>query len=271
MAIKGKKPKARSGRVVTAGPRPAYVPPKVPLMQRTGAKFLVALVAETIFFALLVGFGEQSKADRERAAIVEFTTLIDASLARAGEAVQLRAAEAVVLPELLSLVGGLAAGDPPSPDATERAETWSDSLTKAADGVLSASADFEQLDLDQRRVLGEARDQIDHGLRIFAGLAEQLVVAASIEGQPREDLAAAIQDQILPASQTFEMGYRKLQDLRLEMGLQPAIPPAPPGLPGELPPGFDPTMPGGGTQVVPAEPPGGQGGGQGGGGEGGNG
>jgi hypothetical protein len=257
-------------------------------MQRTGAKILVALIAEALIFALLVGFGEQSRADRQREAIAEFTTLIDAALGRAPEAVQLRAAEATILPELASMVAGLQAGDPPPPDTDELAEGWSSQLKGAADRVLEATTEFEALDLEQRRVLADGRDLIDHGLRLFASLAEQFGVAANIEDEPRQNLADAMQDQIRSATTIFGTGYLKLQDLRLEAGLQPVIPPTtggiPPGFDPTMPgfdptmpgfdptmPGFDPTMPAGGTQVVPAEPPGGQGDGGGEGGDGGGG
>src|SRR5688572_8056397 len=101
MAIKGKsKPKSRRGRVVTPGPRPAYVAPKVPLFQRTGTKFLVVLLAELAFFALLVGFGEQSKNDRHKEAVEEFGTLIDSALARGGSAIQPITGASLILPEL---------------------------------------------------------------------------------------------------------------------------------------------------------------------------
>jgi hypothetical protein len=278
MAIKGKKkPKARSGRVVTAGPRPAYVPPKVPLFQRTGTKFLVALIAEALIFALLVGFGEQSRADRQRAQIGEFTTLVEASLSGAGELIQPLPTGAQVLPELPTRLGDLQAGGADPEMLMEEAESWADAMDGAATNILEVQVEYEVLDTDQRLALAAARDLLERGLQMFSGLAEQLAVAAQIEGEPQEDLIASMQDQLTVAGATFQAGYGQLQEVRRKAGLPTVanvpgggFPQMPGGIPG-APPGLDLPIPGEDTQVVPAPPPGGGGGGQGGGGGGGNG
>ena len=283
MAIKGKKkPKARSGRVVTAGPRPAYVPPKVPLMQRTGAKFLVALIAEALVFALLVGFGEQSRADRQEARIAEFTTLIDAALSNAGDAIQPLPSGAQVLPQLPAALSQLDGEEPAEEEVIiAQAEAWASSLNRVADGVSAVQVAEEDLDPAQRLALTEARSLMDRGLRMFVGLSEQLKVAVQIKGGPQADLLAAMQQQVAVATETFDAGYGKLQEVRRVAGLPTST--SVPG--GGLPPGFDPTMPGfdptmpgfdptmpGGITEIPVDPGteggGGEGGGGGGGGNG---
>jgi hypothetical protein len=279
MAIKGKKkPKARSGRVVTPGPRPAYVPPKVPLFQRTGAKFVVALIAEALIFSLLVGFGEQSQADRQREKIGQFSALLDASLAPAGDAIQPFPGGAQVLPQLPTRLGELQAPEAPDPDTViGEAASWSSALNRAADRVATVQVPQEDLDPDQRLGLTEARNLIQRGLRVFAGLADQLRVAAQIDGSPQTELITAIQTQLQVAGETFQAGYDRLANVRSEAGLEPpaAAPGGLPagglpggglpagGLPGGLPPGFDPTMPG--VEVVPEPIEEGGGGNQGGG------
>jgi hypothetical protein len=271
MAIKGKrKPKARSGRVVTAGPRPAYVPPKVPLFQRTGARFLVALIAEALIFALLVGFGEQSRADRQEARIGEFTSLVEVSLGGAGELIQPLPGGAQVLPQLQAALSELEAEEPPQEEVViAQAEAWASALTRAADGVAAVLVPEEDLDATQRLGLTEARNLMHRALRIFAGLADELRVAVQIEGDPRTELIAAIQEQLPVAAETFNAGFGRLQDIRAQAGL-----PTTAGIPGggfpgggfpqEGVPGFEPPIL---EEEVPAD----EGGGGKGGGGGGNG
>lgn len=278
MAIKGKrKPKARSGRVVTAGPRPAYVAPKVPPLQRTGAKFLVALIFEAAIFSLLVGFGEQSQADRQREGIGEFTALLEASLGQAGDAIQPFPGGAQVLPQLPSRLGQLQAGELGDEIAIPEAEAWASSLNRAADGVSAVQVPEEHLDPAQRLALTEARSLMARSLRMFVGLADEFRVAVQIEGEPQADLIATIQQQLGVALETFNAGYGKLEEVRLQAGLStsaglPAGGLPAGGIPG-APPGFDPSIPGGTTQVIPADPggEGGAGGGKKGGGKGGGG
>jgi hypothetical protein len=272
MAIKGKKkPKARSGRVVTAGPRPAYVPPKVPLMQRTGAKFLVALVAEALIFALLVGFGEQSRADRQKAGIGEFTTLIEASLGRAGEAIHPLPGGAQVLPQLQTTLSQLEAEEPPEEEVIiAQADAWASSLNRVADGVATVQVPQDDLDASQRLGLTEARNLMQRGLRIYAGLADQLRVAVQIEDDPRTELIAAILAQLPVVAETFSAGYGRLQDVRARAGLATTASVPGGGFPGgglpqEGVPGFEPPIL---EEEIPVDEGGGQGGGGGGGGNG---
>ena len=271
MAIKGKKPKARSGRVVTAGPRPAYVPPKVPLMQRTGAKFLVALVAETIFFALLVGFGEQSRAERQGENIEEYSALLEASLARAGESIQLLPGGTQILPQLPPRLTELQEGIAPEEDAVlGEAESWVSAMNGAANAILEIQVEYDVLDLELRRELADARDLIERSLRLHAGLAEQVKVVAQIDGDPQRELITTILEQLPVATIMFDAGYNKLQDVRIAAGL-----PATTGIPSGVPGGFPGAPPGTefpfgeDPQIVPAPPAGG--GGQGGGDDGGGG
>ena len=270
MAIKGKKkPKARSPRVVTAGPRrPAYVPPKVPLFQRTGAKFLVALIAEAIVFSLLIGFGEQSEKDRQQRAIAEFTSLIEASLGRAGEVVQPFPGGAQLIPQLSPRLAELQGENPPDAEAIEaETEQWKEALTRAADGIVEVQVPQKNLDPGQRLALSEIKLQMERNIRIHAALATQLAIAAQLDEELRDELAITIQDQAAQSGRAFATAYGKLQEVRRRVGLSTTA---------TLPGGGFPAPPAGiegipeGAEVVPVEPPGG-GGNNGGGGQGGGG
>ena len=266
MAIKGKrKGKARSPRVVPRGPRPAYVPPRIPPFQRTGAKFLVALILEAAFFSLIVGFGEQSRADFQRERIDEFTTLVEASLSRAGSAITpIPPTGASVLPELGTRLAELTGEQPPAgKEVQAQAEAWATAVTRAADDIGTIRIVGGGLDPIHVLFLTEARTEMDRGLRMYAGLAEQVGVAAQIDGAPQQELIITIQNQIQVAQSVFDAGYGKLYEARRLVGLPQtstlpgagSFPPAgiPPGGEGIVPPALE----------VPAEevPAGGGGGG----------
>jgi hypothetical protein len=273
MAIKGKgKPKSRAGRVVTPGPRPAYVPPKVPLFQRTGAKFLFVLLIELTFFALLVGFGEQSQTDREKEALTEVSTLVDSALARGGAAIQLVPPSAIVLPELGTRVTEVQSGTAEEDAVLAETEAWSSSLVDASTAVAEIEIPNKNLEPSQVLALTEARNLIERGLLMYSSLSDQLGVAVQIEGDPRDQLIATIQTQIRTAVGTFDAGYGRLQEEKRKLGIALASPDAG-GLPGGIPQTGG--IPAGGVPPIeiPAEEPAddGGGGGGGGGGNGGNG
>lgn len=276
MAIKGKrKPKARSPRVVTAGPRPAYVPPKVPPFQRTGTKFLVALLFEAVIFSLLVGFGEQSADDKRRLMVTEFSSLVDASLSRAGTAIQPLQTSALVLPELGPRIAELQGEDPPAAeDVITEADTWASSLARAADGLVAVQVPDGNWEVGQRNLLFDARNLMDRGLRIFITLTEELKAVVQIEGEPQAQLITTIQNQIPIATGIFDSGYSRLQEMRRRVGLPttstsissggiPGIAPEPAFPPGEAPPLEVPVE---APVEAPADEGGGNGGGNGGGG-----
>ena len=222
MAIKGKKkPKARSPRAVTPGPRRAvYVQPKVPLFQRTGAKFVVALIAEAIVFSLLVGFGEQSRTDHQKERVQELTSLIETNLAKAGEAIQPIGAGAQILPQLTTTLTDLQGEQPPEEEVViAQADAWISALTDAADGVAGLEVPVEGMDPDQRLALTEARTDMERGLRLYAGLAADVKVAVQIEGKARDELITTIQEQVIFVQGTFDAGYGKLQRVRERLGL----------------------------------------------------
>lgn len=241
MAIKGKgKSKARSGRVVTAGPRPAYVAPKIPWTARTGAKFTFALLIELVIFALLVGFGEQSEGDREKEAVGEFSSLVDAALFQ-GDAVQQLPQGAIVLPEVTTTLSSLSGEDPPpAEDVVEQAEGWSDGVLAVGDDLAAIEVPAGDIEPDQAVALAEARGSMERGLAMYAGLAQQVAVAAEIEGEPQQRLIVTIESQLEVAASTFFQGYGKMQELRRELGIATAAPSGIPPQSGIPPEGLPP-------------------------------
>ncbi|MDQ4004688.1 MAG: hypothetical protein M3135_00075, partial [Actinomycetota bacterium] len=156
MAIKGKrKGKARSGRTVTAGPRPVYVPPKTPLFQRTGTKVVLILFLEALVFAILIGFDVQSDRERQQDAVNEFTQLVEAAMFQEG-AVQALPAGALVLPELGQTIPTLGTKDANPDEILEKTEQWSTLAGSAGERLGQVQVPSEDLEGEQSAALAEA-------------------------------------------------------------------------------------------------------------------
>lgn len=224
MAIKGKRRgRSRSGRTVATAPRPYLVPQKTPLLRRTGAKFVLVLLAEVFVFALLVMAGAQSDADRRREEISEFTTLVEAQLYQGGAAQQSFAGP-LILPQLGEALSQLAeTGN--QQELVENTASWSEVAERAGDGIAQIDADLAGLK--------EARNLMEQGLDLFSGLAQQVGLAAELEGRSQRTLVETIGRQITVAATIFDTGYGALQEERRLAGLPTSTSP-----PGGLPPDF---------------------------------
>jgi hypothetical protein len=224
VAIKGKRRgRSRSGRTVATAPRPYLVPQKTPLLRRTGAKFVLVLLAEVFVFALLVMAGAQSDADRRREEISEFTTLVEAQLYQGGAAQQSFAGP-LILPQLGEALSQLAeTGN--QQELVENTASWSEVAERAGDGIAQIDADLAGLK--------EARNLMEQGLDLFSGLAQQVGLAAELEGRSQRTLLETIGRQITVAATIFDTGYGALQEERRLAGLPTSTSP-----PGGLPPDF---------------------------------
>ena len=243
MAIKGKRrTRHRTTRApARAAPRPFLVRPKPPLFQRTGTKVVLVVLAEAVVFLLLAFAGLQSEADRRRDQISEFTTLVEAQLYQSGAAQQ-SITGPLILPELGQTVGQMTAGEVPNPEElVANARSWEDVAGQAGQN------------LGRIRVEGlalvEARNLMEQGLLMFSAVAQQIQVAAELEGRQQEQLVEGINDQMNLAATVFDTGWGKLQEERRKAGLetQAVLPGDLGGLPGGIPgltgPGDVPTTP----------------------------
>lgn len=225
MAIKGKRRgRSRSGRTVATAPRPYLVPPKTPLLRRTGAKVVLVLVAEVFVFALLVMADAQSDADRRREQISEFTSLVEAQLYQGGAA-QESFAGPLILPQLGEALSQLQAGGGDQQDLVENTASWSEVAGRAGDGIAEIDTDLAGLK--------EARNLMEHGLDLYSGLAQQVGLASELEGRSLRTLLETIGRQMVTAATIFDTGYGILQEERRLAGL-----PTSSSLPGGLPDDF---------------------------------
>jgi hypothetical protein len=235
LAIKGKRrTRGRSGRTVAAAPRPYLVRPKTPLFRRTGTKVVLVLLAEALIFGLLVLGDAQTDADAARQDVSEFASLVDAQLYQGGAAQQSFGGP-LILPELGQTISQLRAGEAKEADVVENAGSWSEVATGAADGLADVRTD--------RAGLKAARRLMEQGLRLYAGLADEVRVAVQLEGKPQKELIDTIGRQLEAAATVFDAGYGMLQTERRKVGLPPpsqvpsGIPGGIPGLPGGVPGG----------------------------------
>lgn len=225
MAIKGKRRgRSRSGRTVATAPRPYLVPPKTPLLRRTGAKVVLVLLAEVFVFALLVMADAQSDADRRREQISEFTSLVETQLYQGGAA-QESFAGPLILPQLGEALSQLQAGGGDQQDLVENTASWSEVAGRAGDGIAEIDTDLARLK--------EARNLMEHGLDLYSGLAQQVGLASELEGRSLRTLLETIGRQMVTAATIFDTGYGILQEERRLAGL-----PTSSSLPGGLPDDF---------------------------------
>jgi hypothetical protein len=234
VAIKGKRrSRARSGRPVAMAPRPYLVPPKTPLMRRTGTKVFLVVLLEALLFSLLVLGDAQSDADRRREEIVEFTSLVEAQLYQGGAAQQSFAGP-LVLPQLGQAVAQIEGGEVELEEIQQNTESWSDVATRAGQQIGDIEVELAGLK--------QARNLMEQGLLLYAQLARELGVAVEIDGAARRDLLGTITEQMGIAGVIFDTGFGLLQEERRKAGL-PTASSFPGGTPGDfgglppLPPG----------------------------------
>jgi hypothetical protein len=230
MAIKGKRrTRHRTSRAPGQGPRAFLVPPKTPLLQRTGTKVALVILAEAVVFMFLILAGAQTESDERRDQVSEFTTLVQAQLYQSGAAQQSFAGP-VILPEMGEAISQLSAGQAQDPgQIVESAQGWAEVTEQAGQRIGQIEA--EGLELK------EARNLMEQGLVLYSGLADEVRTAAQLEGVIQRQLIVSIGEQLNSAATVFDMGWGKLQEERRKAGLetQSVLPGDLGGLPGGVP------------------------------------
>jgi hypothetical protein len=199
---------------------------------------VLVVLAEAVVFVFLALAGAQTEADERRDRITEFGSLVEAQLYREGAAQQSFAGP-VVLPQLSQAVAELASGQVQDPEAMATdAEGWAQVAREAGDGLGRIATDSAEL--------VEARNLMEQGLLLYSALAREVRVAAELEGTQQQRLVEALAEQMNVAATIFDTGWGKLQEARLEAGLEIQAPPAGGlgGLPGGLPGGIPGGIPG---------------------------
>jgi hypothetical protein len=187
----------------------------------------MVVLAEAVVFLVVVLAGAQTESEDRRDQISEFTSLVQAQLFQSGAA-QESFAGPVVLPEMGQAISQLSApGNEGTDQIVENAEGWADVATQAGRNIGALEAEGVGL--------REARNLMEQGLLLYAELADEVRVAAVLEGRPREELTGTIGEQLNLAATIFDTGWGKLQEESRKAGLetQSGLPGG--GLPGGVP------------------------------------
>lgn len=229
MAIKGKR-RARGGRPVGAAPRPVIVLPRKPLLQRRGfriglAVFLAAALGGGVAGGLLASRSGR-QVEREREAVQQFSSLVEASLVGVGQSIG--PSQFLPFPELLADVDGLRTEEVRPRKAIRDATTFADAARAAYTRIEEIDSSRLAREQDLPLSLVEAQQLLVQSLKIYEQLAVTLRMAAEAGAEEREDLLLLAEQLIPVAADLFDSGYQKLNNERARLGLVDILPLAPP-------------------------------------------
>src|SRR5919106_136006 len=144
-------------------PRPFLVPPKTPLMRRTGTKVVLVLMGWALVFGVLVMADAQSDADRRRQEISEFTSLVENQLYQGGVAQQSFAGP-LVLPQLGEALSQLQAGQGNEAELGENTASWA-AVAAGGRGRRDGGTEPDRAPGDHRGADGHGGHDLRHGVR----------------------------------------------------------------------------------------------------------
>lgn len=239
MAIKGKK-RSRGGRTrVAAAPRPVFVTPKKPLVQRIWFRTLVlAILVGTVAAAGFFFWQERRAAAEEEAAREDVARLGVAIETALIGAAQPAGQSLVVMPEIGQTLVEFQTGEIRERRVLRRVEDFEQTL-RAADERLAAI----QTERAQAR---QAITRMREGLAQYQGVVADIPGFLELEDEDEQrDAAIRLTTGLEEAGATFNTGWLIFLTLRSEVGLDQPAPEMDPVFPGTepgLPPGFDPGM-----------------------------
>jgi hypothetical protein len=239
MAIKGKsRPKPRRG--VATGPRAAYVHVKRPLPQRRAFQLgvlatIVLLSLAAIAYGIVKVRNEQRADELERgmrAAITEFSSIVEPALAGVGQSVPPSGFE--LQAGLQQEIEAFRKGDGEPADVERTAERYADDADEAAKAIgdldVATLSRHEGFGAAFVRDLFSARSKMHAGLQVHAEAARLLVEAARVEGDVRERLLDRAEALHEIGTATFLDGYHDYVNAQAEAGtLQTGLPFQAPG------------------------------------------
>jgi hypothetical protein len=232
MAIKGKS-KSRGSKAVARGPKPVYVPVKVPWYRRRGLWIVVATVlAIVVVEALIYGFAnerndsrEEEEAERMATAVADYRGEVEPILSTVGTAVPPSSFDAY--PELATAIGGLEAEDV-TDEALEAAGTAADDVqTTAGDAAdlfdqLDATALVADQGFSREFVLYvlNSKDGFARAMRLYREAALLLSLAVEAEDGPiRDGLVTRARGVHDLAEATFAVAYSDYVEAQIAAGL----------------------------------------------------
>jgi hypothetical protein len=232
MAIKGKS-KSRGSRTVARGPKPAYVPVRVPWWRRRGLWIAIGTVLAIVAIeALVYGFAKERTDSREQeqleqmsAAVNDYRAEVEPILATVGNAVPPSSFDA--FPALATAIGALEAEEVPEEALESVGTTAEDVSTTAGDAAdLFEEIDVAALVADQGfsrefvLYLLNSKDGFTRSMRLYREAALLLTLAVEAEEGPIRDglvtRARGIHDL---AEATFATAYADYVEAQIAAGV----------------------------------------------------
>jgi len=242
MAIKGRS-KPRSRKVVTPGPRPAYVPVKKPILARRGVQIAILAVvvvgaAAGIWYGVAKERSEERSQQRarevqqrKRTAAVTFQGRVEAAIVAVGQPAPPTGFTA--FPALTAVAEGLATGDVKPDAAAENAK----GVRTTARGAWQALGEIDLteivadkgFDVSLVNYFFNAREKMVDALKLYERAAIMVRQAADATETERADLLDSAGGIMDVAASLFNSGYSDYVQIQFEGGiLQPSFgtPPA---------------------------------------------
>lgn len=230
MAIKGKT-KSRSKKTVAAGPKPAYVAVKTPLIRRRAFWVGLAVVVAVVSISgIAYGIAKEHTRSREeelakrlRTAVTRYQSQVDPILAGVGQPNP--PSSFTPMPTLTAAVGALqkGTGKPSAATAADQAATAAATQAKTAYDALGA-IDVTKIIVNQGFDQGFAlyminsQKQMVAGLKMFEQAANLLSQASGLQRDQQAQLLDATSQILALADATFSDGYSDYIQAQSEAG-----------------------------------------------------
>jgi hypothetical protein len=232
MAIKGKS-KSRGSRAVARGPKPAYVPVKVPWWRRRGLWIAIGTILAVLAIeALVYGFAKERTQSREQeqleamaAAVADYRAEVEPILASVGTAVPPSSFDA--FPALATAIGSLEAEEVAEEALASAGTTAEDTATTAGDAAdLFEEIDVAALVADQGfsrefvLYLLNSKDGFTRSMRLYREAALLLALAVESEDGPvRDGLVTRAREIHDLAEATFATAYADYVEAQIAGGV----------------------------------------------------
>jgi hypothetical protein len=227
MAIKGKA-KSRSKKTVAAGPKPAYVAVKTPLIRRRGFWIgLAAVVAVASLAGIAYGFAKEQTRSRDEelakrlvTAATRYQSEVDPILAGIGSPSP--PSSFTAMSSLTTALGDLQKGTSKPTDAATAAAAAAKQAKSAyvALGAIDVTKIIVNHGFDQGFVLYmiDSQKQMVAGLKLFEQSANLLAQASGLHGDAQAQLLDSTSGVLALANSTFNDGYSDYVQAQSEAG-----------------------------------------------------
>ncbi len=234
MAIKGRA-KSRGKKPVAAGPKPAYVAVKTPLIRRRGFWIgLGAVVAVASIAGITYGIAKEQTSSRDeelakrlRTAVTRYQSQVDPILVGVGQPSPPSGFTA--MPNLTTALGDLQKGTTKPAAAADAASAAAEQAKTAYDalGAIDVTAIIVDQGFDQGFALYmiNSQKQMVAGLKLFEQTANLLTQASELQGDQQAQLLDSASGVLGLANSTFNDGYSDYIQAQSEAGtFQPVVP-----------------------------------------------